>query len=391
MRAWTRGPGAGPSSSELALLLVFIFGAVAETWGGSQLVAGFVAGLVLGRLREPTRLATQLSGLADGFLVPAFFVLLGARLDLRALAGDPGALAFMVLDALLVVVRPPGRRAWPCRAAAADRPGGLGPAGPALGGRDARLQAGVLSPALAAALVGAALLTLIPATIGSFRLAERSRRRAAPAASRHDRSADMKQPARIPATFRTSATRRDPGAGRRRCRASPQSTSARTPSTSSSPTLGRPTRERDRSSGRHSESALVELGRVVDRRGRITAAPSAMSPGPAGPDGPPGGASPGASILIAATEACRRAANGPPSWTGSASVSPAIRSCSRPQPAKPRSALPGCGPSCRPRAISSVVDSGGASTEVTLTRGRRDRRRDVPACRGGAARRQPGR
>ena len=72
------------------------FGAIAETWGGSQLVAGFVAGIVLARMREPSRLATQLSGLADGFLVPAFFVLLGARLDLRALAGDPGALAFMV-------------------------------------------------------------------------------------------------------------------------------------------------------------------------------------------------------------------------------------------------------------------------------------------------------
>jgi hypothetical protein len=36
------------------------------------------------------------------------------------------------------------------------------------------LQAGVLTPALAAALVGAALLTLIPAVIGSLRLTEDS-------------------------------------------------------------------------------------------------------------------------------------------------------------------------------------------------------------------------
>ena len=157
-----------------ALLLVFVLGAIAETWGGSQLVAGFVAGMVLARLREPTRLATQLSGLADGFLVPAFFVLLGARLDLRALAGDPGALAFMVLDAVIVVVvHQVGGLALHDRrvptALAASAQLGLPSAAATLG-----LQAGVLTPAIAAALVGAALLTLIPATIGSFRLAEDS-------------------------------------------------------------------------------------------------------------------------------------------------------------------------------------------------------------------------
>ncbi len=155
----------------VALLLVFAFGAIAEAGGGSQLVAGFMAGLVLGGLGRPSRLATQLSGLADGFLVPAFFVLLGARLDLRALAGDPGALAFMVLDALLVVgVHLVGALALPKRklptGLAASAQLGLPAAAATLG-----LQAGVLTPALAAALVGAALLTLIPATLGSLRLA----------------------------------------------------------------------------------------------------------------------------------------------------------------------------------------------------------------------------
>jgi Kef-type K+ transport system membrane component KefB len=154
----------------LALVLVLVLGAIAETWDGSQLVAGFVAGIVVGRLHAPSRLATQLSGLADGFLVPAFFVLLGARLDLHALAGDPGALAFMVLDALIVVVvhQVGGlaireRRVPTALAASAQL--GLPAAAATLG-----LQAGVLSPALAAALVGAALLTLIPATVGALRL-----------------------------------------------------------------------------------------------------------------------------------------------------------------------------------------------------------------------------
>ncbi len=153
-----------------ALVLVFVFGAVAETWGGSQLVAGFVAGLVLGRLREPSRLATQLGAVADGFFVPVFFVLLGARLDLHALLGDPGALVFMGLDAVLVVVvhQVGGLAVGPQRIAtslAASAQLGLPAAAAALG-----LQSGLVSPALAAALVGAALLTLIPATIGSFRL-----------------------------------------------------------------------------------------------------------------------------------------------------------------------------------------------------------------------------
>ena len=173
MRIWSRSRG-WALQLRLALLLVFVFGAIAETWGGSQLVAGFVAGIVLGRLREPSRLATQLSGLADGFLVPAFFVLLGARLDVRALAGDSGALWFMVLDAVAVVlVHMVGGLALRDRrvptALAASAQLGLPSAAATLG-----LQAGVLTPALAAALVGAALLTLIPATIGSFRLAEDS-------------------------------------------------------------------------------------------------------------------------------------------------------------------------------------------------------------------------
>jgi Kef-type K+ transport system membrane component KefB len=171
MRIWSRSRG-WALQLRLALLLVFVFGAIAETWGGSQLVAGFVAGIVLGRLREPSRLATQLSGLADGFLVPAFFVLLGARLDVRALAGDSGALSFMVLDAVAVVlVHMVGGLALRDRrvptALAASAQLGLPSAAATLG-----LQAGVLTPALAAALVGAALLTLVPATIGSFRLAE---------------------------------------------------------------------------------------------------------------------------------------------------------------------------------------------------------------------------
>ena len=159
-----------------ALVLVFVLGAIAETWGGSQLVAGFMAGIVLGQLHQPTRLVTQLSGLAAGFLVPAFFVLLGARLDLRALIGDSAALLFMVLYAVLVVaVHLVGGLALRERristALAASAQLGLPAAAATLG-----LQSGALSPSLAAALVGAGLITLIPATIGSLRLAAAANR-----------------------------------------------------------------------------------------------------------------------------------------------------------------------------------------------------------------------
>jgi Kef-type K+ transport system membrane component KefB len=170
LQEWSRTRG-WALQLRLALVLVFVLGAIAETWDGSQLVAGFVAGIVLGRLHAPSRLAIQLGGVADGFFVPAFFVLLGARLDLHALVSDPGALAFMVLDALIVVlVHQVGglalrRRRVPA-ALAASAQLGLPAAAATLG-----LQAGVLTPALAGALVGAALLTLIPATIGSLRLA----------------------------------------------------------------------------------------------------------------------------------------------------------------------------------------------------------------------------
>ncbi len=170
MRAWSRSRG-WALQLRVALILVFVFGTIAEAWGGSQLVAGFVAGIVLSRLRHPTRLATQLGGLADGFMVPVFFVILGAKLDLHALLGDPGAIAFMILDALIVVaVHQVGGLAMRDRrvptALAASAQLGLPAAAATLG-----LQSGVLPPSLAAALVGAALLTLIPATIGSLRLA----------------------------------------------------------------------------------------------------------------------------------------------------------------------------------------------------------------------------
>jgi Kef-type K+ transport system membrane component KefB len=157
----------------LTLLILIGLTVVATQTGGSTLLAGFGAGLVLSRLRTPERLELQLSGIAEGFFVPAFFVLLGAQLDFRALAGDPqaillavamaaAALAIHVAAAMLVA---PAPRAAFGLAASAQL--GLPGAAASLG-----LATGHLSAALAAGVVAAGCITVLPASLGTRRLAD---------------------------------------------------------------------------------------------------------------------------------------------------------------------------------------------------------------------------
>ena len=156
----------------LAMILVLGLSAIAERLGASTLIAGFLAGMVLIRLREPGRVALQLSGIANGFFVPVFFVLLGAQLNLRALVSDPSriALAFALAAAAVVahvvaaLVRGSDRRVATGLAASAQL--GLPAAAASLG-----LSSGLLSAGVGAALVAAGCLTLIPATIGALLLA----------------------------------------------------------------------------------------------------------------------------------------------------------------------------------------------------------------------------
>jgi len=155
----------------LSVLLLLLLASIAEGTGGSTLVAGFLAGMVLIYLGEPDRLALQISGLANGFFVPIFFVLLGAELDLRALVSDPRAIGLaiaMATGAVLVhllaaAVMGQGQRLATGLAASAQL--GLPAAAAGLA-----LQSHALSPAFAAALVAAGCLTLLPATIGATRL-----------------------------------------------------------------------------------------------------------------------------------------------------------------------------------------------------------------------------
>jgi Kef-type K+ transport system membrane component KefB len=68
-----------------ALIALFALCALAQALGISIMIAGFAAGLIVAVEGGPRRLSDQVTGVAGGFLVPVFFVVLGASLDLRAL------------------------------------------------------------------------------------------------------------------------------------------------------------------------------------------------------------------------------------------------------------------------------------------------------------------
>ena len=156
----------------LSVLLLLALAAIADRTGASLLVAGFAAGIVLRRFNEPNRLAQQLTGLASGFFVPAFFVLLGASLDLSALVRSPSAIGLalaMAIGATAVHVMASLVAGTETRLPAgllASAQLGLPAAAASLG-----LASGALAPAVAAALVAGGVLTLIPASVGALLLA----------------------------------------------------------------------------------------------------------------------------------------------------------------------------------------------------------------------------
>lgn len=156
----------------LSVLMLLFLGAIAEHTGASLLVAGFAAGIVLRQFGEPHRLALELTGLASGFFVPAFFVLLGATLDLKGLLSSPSAIALALAMAAAATVAHmvgafvAGRQQQLPSGLLASAQLGLPAAAAALG-----LATGALRPPIAAALVAGGSLTLIPAIAGATLLA----------------------------------------------------------------------------------------------------------------------------------------------------------------------------------------------------------------------------
>jgi Kef-type K+ transport system membrane component KefB len=89
----------------LSLLVLFVLAWIALKGGASILIAGFGAGVMVALIGGPKRLSTQMRGVADGFFIPLYFVVLGARLDLGGLFRHPSMLALAaVLAALNVAI-----------------------------------------------------------------------------------------------------------------------------------------------------------------------------------------------------------------------------------------------------------------------------------------------
>ena len=149
----------------LALLVLFFLAWVAQKSGTSILIAGFAAGLMVALIGGPKRLSTQVRGIADGFFIPLYFVVLGAQLDLRglinhatmlALAAVLVALNVLIHLAAVVLVRRPLSAGL-----AATAQLGVPAAVASLG-----LAEGVISGTVATAIVAAAVISLGVCTLG---------------------------------------------------------------------------------------------------------------------------------------------------------------------------------------------------------------------------------
>jgi Kef-type K+ transport system membrane component KefB len=163
----------------LSLLVLFVLAWIAQKGGTSVLIAGFGAGLMVAVIGGPKRLSTQMRGVADGFFVPLYFVVLGARLDLSGLLGHPSLLALagvlLVLNVVIHVLAAVLARRAAATGLAASAQLGVPAAIASIG-----LAEHVLSGAVATAIIAAALVSLGVCTLGIEMLARRSSSGAAP-------------------------------------------------------------------------------------------------------------------------------------------------------------------------------------------------------------------
>ncbi len=158
----------------LSLLVLFLLAWVAKRSGTSVLIAGFGAGLMVAAIGGPKRLSTQMRGVADGFFIPLYFVVLGAQLDLTGLVRHPAMLALAGalagLNVLIHLLASAITRRPVSSGLAASAQLGVPAAVASLG-----LAEHVLSSANATAIVLAAVVSLAVCTAGVQRLVRRER------------------------------------------------------------------------------------------------------------------------------------------------------------------------------------------------------------------------
>jgi Kef-type K+ transport system membrane component KefB len=163
----------GQFAVRITLLVVIALVALSIMMGLDMLLGAFAAGVISQLLlrgantRDRDIVESKLEGLAFGFLVPVFFIATGITFDLAALTSSASTLLLMVVFfvTLLVVRGVPGSIAAPPGASFRDRMAlGLFSATglplivavTAIG-----VDEGVLTPAIASALVGAGMLSVL--------------------------------------------------------------------------------------------------------------------------------------------------------------------------------------------------------------------------------------
>ena len=157
----------------LSLLVLFVLAWIAQRGGTSILIAGFGAGLMVALIGGPKRLSTQMRGIGEGFFIPLYFVVLGARLDLAGLVRDPAMLALAcalaVLNVVIHLLATLLLRRGAAAALAATAQLGVPAAVASLG-----LSEHLLSAVVATAIVASALVSLAVCTVGVEMLARTS-------------------------------------------------------------------------------------------------------------------------------------------------------------------------------------------------------------------------
>jgi Kef-type K+ transport system membrane component KefB len=154
----------------VALIVLFGFAWLTERSGASLLIAGFGSGLMVASIGGPKRLSNEVLGIGGGFFVPLFFVVLGARLDLRGLFSDAELIAFaavlVALNALVHVLAARLLRMPRDAGLVTSAQLGVPSAIVALG-----LPLHVLTPPQAAAIVVAALASIAVCSLGAVGMA----------------------------------------------------------------------------------------------------------------------------------------------------------------------------------------------------------------------------
>ena len=157
----------------IALIILFGLSWIAQRTGASLLIAGFGAGLMVAATGGPKRLSTEVLGVGGGFFIPLFFVVLGARINLRGLVQDPALIGLALAIAAMTVLAHLGgamlTRQPPATGLLASAQLGVPAAIVALG-----LSAHVITAAQGAAIIAASMISLGVCAAGAALLERRS-------------------------------------------------------------------------------------------------------------------------------------------------------------------------------------------------------------------------